>query len=128
MALDFTCLATVKANSMSAISVGVGWRFVTIFRSAGPMRAVSRDWTRKPPATERNTSPPARGSGSDPASSRRRFRRAAKSAMASSSASGAMTTSVKSSVIWRAVSTSSFWLTAMTPPKAETGSHCRARA
>lgn len=43
MALDLTCLATVKANSMSSISCGVGWRRVTIFRSEAAMRpAVAR--------------------------------------------------------------------------------------
>jgi hypothetical protein len=31
-------LATVKANSMSSISCGVGWRFVTIFRSEALIR------------------------------------------------------------------------------------------
>ena len=126
-ALDFTCLATVKANSMSRTSASVGWRLVTIFRSSAVMWAMSRLCTRKPPATERNTSPVARGSGRAPVTRRRRFFLAAKTAMASSSASGAITTSVKISTMARAAAASSRRLTATMPPKAETGSHCRAR-
>ena len=92
------------------------------------MRLRSRDWTRKPPATERYTSPAARGSGRPSVSSRRRFFLAAKMARASSSAPGAMTTSVKMSVISVASAPVRVRLTAMTPPKAETASHSSARA
>ena len=127
MALDLTCLATVKANSMSRTSASVGWRLVTMVRSAGVMRARSRDWTRKPPATERNTEPGCIGSGRPSVSSRRRFFLAAKTAMASSSAPGAMTTSVKMSVISRASAAVSGRLTATTPPKADTESQASAR-
>ena len=65
----------------------------------------------------------ARGSGSAPATSRRRFFLVATIASASSSTSGAMITSVKISTILRAAAASSVRLSATTPPKAETGSH-----
>src|SRR3546814_9886540 len=51
MAFDFTCLATRKANTMSASSCSLGARFVTTFSAPGSMRPLSRLCARKPPAS-----------------------------------------------------------------------------
>ncbi len=77
MAFDLTCLATLKANSMSAISAAVGARLVTTFRSARRACRRRASCTRKPPATERNQARRA-DRGRPPASSSRRFFFAAK--------------------------------------------------
>ena len=97
-------------------------------KSAAVSREASRLCTRNPPATCLKTSPGARGSGMPPVSRRRRSFFLANRAMASSSASGATTTSVKILMISFAAAASRRRLTATMPPKAETGSHCRARA
>ena len=44
-------LPTVKANSMSAISLSLGCRLVTIFNSARVTRPLSRVCTSRPPET-----------------------------------------------------------------------------
>ena len=122
MAFDFTCLATRKAKRRSAISAGVGARLVTTFSSRSSTTALSRVCTSMPPATDFTVVPAARGSGSAPANSSRKFFFAAMIACASGVASGAMITSVKVFTISSAASASSVRLVATMPPKAETGS------
>ena len=126
MVFDFTCLATRNANARSVSSALVGARLVTVLSARSSTTALSRDCTSSPPATDFTVRPPARGSGSAPATSRRRFFLAPTMAIASSLASGAMITSVKISVMARAASASSVRLSATMPPKADTGSQASA--
>src|ERR1700741_1083903 len=113
MAFDFTCLATVKANSRSAISLAVGDRLVTTLRSAALLRAPSRSCARKPPARLLRARPSGDGSGSPPVSSSRRFFLAPSTASASFEKDGAMMTSENSLPISSAVLPSSGRLAAI---------------
>ena len=121
-------MATRKANFRSAISASVGARLVTTFSSSSSTVPLSRDCTSIPPATDLKVTPPARGSGRPPVTSRRRFFFAATTATASSVASGAMMTSVKVLTISVAASASRLRFSATMPPNADTGSQASAFA
>ena len=62
-----------RRRSDRAIPASVGARLVTTRSSMSSTTALSRDCTRKPPATAAKVRPAARGSGRPPVSSRRRF-------------------------------------------------------
>ena len=119
MAFDFTCLATVQANRRSASSAAVGARRVTTRRSSGASRAVSRPWTRKPPATCRQASAGRGRVGQAAGDEQPQVLLRGEDRDRLVVASGAMTTSVKISAIAAAVAASSGPFSATMPPKAE---------
>ena len=126
MAFDLTCLATVQANRQSASSCSVGCALGDDLQLVARDRAVVAVLHQEAAGDDRDRLPAARGSGSSPVSSRRRFFFVAKIALRLLVGVGATTTSVKISVIASAVAASSGRLVATMPPNAETLSHASA--
>ena len=117
MALDLMDLHTFHANSSSASSSSLGWRFVGTVNVAGSSATASESWASRPPSTERySTSPPA--GFTPPVDSRRAFFFALYMSSASPANSGAMMASTNCLLSKMATTTSEVTgrLNAMTPP------------
>ena len=92
IALDFTYLTTVQANSMSSTCSGVGALSVTTFRSSAVIRPMSLPCTSNPPETFLKSNPPD-DSAQSPVRKTRTFFFSLSISAASSPISGATMTS-----------------------------------
>src|ERR1700722_15374995 len=129
MAFDLTARHAFQAKARSASWAGPagGPALSSQFAGSSPGSATrSTDWSRIPPLTGRHSTPSVVSGAAQ--RSRRTFLLADRMSSASSSKPGATTTSVNTSAICRARSAVTGPLAAMTPPKAETGSHALALA
>ena len=127
IAFDLTCLATVSANSRSAISASVGARLVTTLSIVAGGRRPGRapgSAARRP--VRASSSSRLSGRAARPATSSRSAALRARISRAAGSASGAMMTSTKIFAIASAVAASSGRFSATMPPKALTGSQASA--
>jgi len=120
-------LGDPEGKAQVASSCAVGARLVTVVSCISSTTALSRDCTKSPPATDLTVMPGARGSGTPPASSRRRFFLAPTIAirfLARLRRDDHLGEDLV--VIARAASASSGRFNATMPPKAETGSQASA--
>ncbi len=125
MALDLVCFATRQPKSRSPHSCSLGPRLVTTVMFSRWSTSQSQSCTSMPPTIRFMSKLPQVSRLSWPVRMRMSFL-AARMSMASSLYPGAHRTSTKICEISRATASSTTRFSAMTPPKAETGSQLKA--